>query len=80
LPLPIGTCSVGYNLAGFQIIRREDVRLTVGFVAKLDVVMRVGALSETLAVSSAAPVVDVTSTTSRAVLTTETLELKFVKK
>jgi hypothetical protein len=49
-------------------------------VAKLDVVMRVGALSETLAVSGAAPVVHVTSTTSRTVLTTETLELKFVKK
>jgi outer membrane receptor protein involved in Fe transport len=75
IPLPIGTYSVEYTLAGFQIIRREDVRLTVGFVAKLDVVLKVGALSETLTVSGAAPVVDVTSTTSRTVLTTETLEL-----
>src|SRR4051794_38877864 len=75
VPLPIGTYMVNYTLAGFQTIRREDVRITVGFVAKVDIVMKVGALSETLTVSGAAPVVDVTSTTSRTVLTTETLEL-----
>jgi hypothetical protein len=74
-PLPIGTYRVEYSLSGFQTIRREDVRLTVGFVAKLDIVLKIGALAETLTVSGAAPVVDVTSTTSRTVLTTETLDL-----
>ena len=32
-PLPIGTYTVTYELAGFQNLRREGVRLTVGFVA-----------------------------------------------
>jgi hypothetical protein len=79
MPLPIGTCSVGYNLAGFHHPTRGR-STDRWFRGEADVVLKVGALSETLAVSGAAPVVDVTSTTSRTVLTTETLELKFVKK
>ena len=74
-PLPIGTYSIDYSLSGFRTIRRAEVRLTVGFVAKIDAVMEVGALEETLTVSGAAPVVDVTSTATRTILTTETLEL-----
>src|SRR6185436_2042194 len=35
-PLPIGTYSVRYELGGFETIQREGIRLTVGFVAKLD--------------------------------------------
>ena len=36
-PLPIGTYDVTYSLSGFQSVKREGVRLTVGFSAKLDV-------------------------------------------
>ena len=43
-PLPIGTYSVEYTLAGFQTVRREDVRLTAGFAAKVDVVLKVGGI------------------------------------
>src|SRR5437899_10972909 len=32
-PLPIGTYEVRYDLAGFQAIRREALRLPSGFVA-----------------------------------------------
>ena len=74
-PLPIGLYQVVYTLQGFQTVRREDIRLTVGFAAKLDVAMKVGTLAETITVSGAAPVVDVTSTTATTVLTRETLEL-----
>ncbi len=75
MPLPIGTYSVEYLLSGFQSIRREDLRLTVGFVAKVDVVLKVGSLEETVTVSGASPVVDVTSTTTRTELTREVLDL-----
>jgi hypothetical protein len=74
-PLPIGTFEVVYSLSGFQVIRREGLRLTVGFVAKVDVVLKVGALEESVTVSGAAPVVDVTSAASSTHMTEETLEL-----
>ncbi len=74
-PLPLGTYSVEYALEGFQSLRRTDLRLTAGFTAKVDVVMKVSTLNETITVSGAAPVVDVTSTTATTQLTRETLEV-----
>jgi len=73
--LPIGTYAVVYTLEGFETVRRPDLRLTIGFQAKVDIVLKLGTLSESVTVSGAAPVVDVTSTTSRTQLTRETLEL-----
>jgi hypothetical protein len=74
-PLPIGTFTVVYTLAGFQTVRREEVRLTVGFAARLDVSLNVGSLEESVTVSGASPVVDLTSTATRTEFTKETLEL-----
>jgi hypothetical protein len=74
--LPIGTYAVVYALEGFETVRRQELRLTIGFQAKVDIVMKVGALSESVTVTGEAPVVDVTSTTSRTQLTRETLELR----
>ncbi len=74
-PLPIGLYTVVYELAGFQNLRRENVRLTVGFVAKLDQVLNLGAVSETITVSGASPLVDVTNTATRTELTREQLEV-----
>ena len=74
-PLPIGTYTVQYELAGFGTVRRQDIRLTAGFTARVDVALKVGALQETVTVSGAAPVVDVTSSATRTQLTRETLEL-----
>ena len=73
-PLPIGTYEVTYELPGFQSIRREGVRLTSGFTAKIDTVMGVGGLQESVTVSGASPVVDVTATSTSTRLTTEMLE------
>jgi len=64
-PLPIGTFEVSYDLTGFQGIRREALRLTSGFVAKIDIVMKVGSLEESVSVTGASPVVDVTATSTR---------------
>jgi hypothetical protein len=73
-PLPIGTYDITFDLAGFQAVKREGVRLTQGFVAKLDIVLKVGSLEETVTVSGASPIVDVTSTAGSTQLTRETLE------
>jgi hypothetical protein len=74
-PLPIGIYTVEYTLSGFQTVRNEGVRLTVGFTARVDVPLKVGALQETITVSGAAPVVDTTSTTATTQFTRESIEL-----
>ncbi|MBF8301326.1 MAG: TonB dep Rec protein [Acidobacteria bacterium] len=74
-PLPIGTYAVQYELQGFGTLRRQDIRLTTGFTARVDVALNVGALAESITVSGAAPVVDVASTSGRTQLTRETLDL-----
>ena len=73
--LPIGTYAVQYELQGFGGLRREDIRLTAGFTARVDVALKLGALTETVTVSGAAPIVDVASTAGRTELTRETLDL-----
>src|SRR5207245_5996182 len=51
------------------------VRLTAGFTAKIDVVLKLGSLQESITVSGASPLVDVASATTQTALTRETLEL-----
>lgn len=72
--LPIGNYGVRYELSGFQSVQREEIRLTLGFVAKLDIVLTVGDLAESVTVSGQSPVVDVMSTTPRTEFLRETLE------
>jgi Carboxypeptidase regulatory-like domain len=74
-PLPLGTYTVQYELQGFGTLRREDIRLTAGFTARVDVALSVGAVAETVTVSGAAPVVDVASTSGKTQLTREALDL-----
>lgn len=62
LDLPPGTYRVEYDLAGFSRHVRSEVRLTAGFAARLDVSLSVASISETVTVSGAAPLVDVTNT------------------
>src|SRR5439155_16862255 len=74
-PLPLGTYTVEYALEGFQTVRRADLRISAGFTAKVDIVLKVSTLAETITVSGEAPLVDVTSTTATTQLTRETLEV-----
>jgi Carboxypeptidase regulatory-like domain len=74
-PLPIGTYVVEYTLSGFQTVKHDGIRLTVGFTARLDVQLKVGSLQESITVSGASPVVDTTSTTATTQFTRETIEL-----
>jgi len=74
-PLPVGVYTVDYELSGFQSARREEIRLTVGFSARLDMILKIGALEETVNVSSQSPLVDVKSTTATTQFTQEQLEV-----
>src|SRR5207247_6702848 len=60
--LRVGVYRVVAELAGFQSVIRENVELSVGFVARIDITLKVGSVAETVTVSGASPVVDVTTT------------------
>jgi hypothetical protein len=73
-PLPIGTYSLTFELSGFETVKQAEIRLTVGFVAKVNIVMKIGALQENVTVSGASPLVDAVSTSATTQLTREALE------
>jgi hypothetical protein len=62
--LPIGTYGLNYELGGFSNVRREGIIVQIGFTATVNVQLQLATLQETVTVTGASPVVDVTSTTS----------------
>ncbi|MCM3879240.1 MAG: TonB-dependent receptor [Vicinamibacterales bacterium] len=74
-PLPQGTFVVTYELAGFQTIKRDGVRLALGFTATLDQIMSLGAVQETVTVSGQAPLVDVKNASTSIDMSAESLEI-----
>src|SRR5262245_22929934 len=60
--LPAGTYRLKAELTGFSVSIRDDLRLTVGFNARVDLTLKVGAVEESVTVSGQSPVVDVSST------------------
>jgi len=62
IDLPSGTYRVTYELSGFTTMVREGIVLTTAFNARVDAVMKVAAVAETITVSGETPLVDVTST------------------
>lgn len=68
LELPPGVYAVTFELSGFQTSARTDIHLTVGFSGKVDVVMKIGALTETVQVSGLSPVVDTVNVTGQTTL------------
>jgi len=68
-----GTYELIAELQGFKKVDRKDLRLEVGKTASLDVTMEVGGVEETLTVSAASPLVDVTSKELGGNITSETL-------
>jgi hypothetical protein len=73
-PLPIGTYTIRYEIQGFQAVERAEVRLAIGFVAKIDVALKIATFEQSVVVSGQSPVVDVTSATPRTQFLRETLE------
>src|SRR5262245_54525844 len=48
LDLPVGTYSVQFELQGFQTAIHTDIRLTVGIAGRVDGLMKIGAITETV--------------------------------
>src|SRR5262245_15593539 len=59
--LPPGTYVVTFSLQGFNVVKRDGVELSGSFTAQIDAEMGVGGLAETITVTGASPIVDVTS-------------------
>jgi hypothetical protein len=69
--LRVGVYRLKTDLEGFQSFVREGLQLDTGFVARLDIVVKVGTLAETVTVSGASPVVDVVTTRGGQTLATD---------
>jgi hypothetical protein len=72
--LPAGTYTLRFELPGFSALIREGLRLTIGFVARVDENLKLGTLAESVTVSGQSPVVDTTSTSASVAFTNEILE------
>jgi Carboxypeptidase regulatory-like domain len=72
--LPAGTYILKFELTGFTTLIREGLRLTIGFVARVDENLKLGTLEESVTVSGQSPVVDTTSTSASVAFTKEILE------
>ena len=73
-PLPIGTYTVEYTLSGFQTLRREGIRLTVGFTARLDVGLTVGRSRSRSPSPGQSPLIDTTVGRDHDAVTREAME------
>lgn len=71
LRLPIGTYKATFSLPGFSTVEQTSVVLNSGFTATINISLKISSLNETIQVSGQSPVVDVKSTTSQMVLTSE---------
>ena len=72
--VPIGRYSVAFELSGFRRTMRQNVEVTSNFNAEINAVLEVGALSEEVTISAAAPVVDTRKTAVGATFTADILE------
>jgi hypothetical protein len=72
--LPAGIYVLKFELTGFSTLIREDLRLTIGFTARVDESLKVGAMEESVTVSGQSPIVDITSTSASVAFTKEILE------
>jgi hypothetical protein len=70
-----GTYTVTFTLTGFKTYRRDGLQLPAEFTATVNAELGVGTLEETITVTGASPVVDVTSAAKTAVLDREAIDL-----
>ena len=69
-----GVYTVTFTLEGFSKVVRSGIELPSGFTAQVSVSLNIGALSETITVSGASPVVDTTSMRKQETLNASQLE------
>jgi hypothetical protein len=60
--LPPGTYQVRYQLAGFGTVVRDDLRITSGFNARVNVTLPLATVEQDITVRAQSPLVDVVST------------------
>jgi hypothetical protein len=69
--LAAGTYRLRYELSGFQPLIREGLTIGAGFAARVDIQLKIGSVQETVTVSGASPIVDVTTTSGAQTLSPE---------
>src|SRR6185503_9963728 len=67
-----GVYNVRAELQGFKAVEQKDVAVGLGRVVEIPLKMEIGGLTETVQVTATTPLVDATTTTSGAVLDTDT--------
>jgi hypothetical protein len=60
--LPPGVYAVTYELAGFNTVKRENIQISIGFTATVNVELAVATLQESVTVTGESPVIDTTAT------------------
>ena len=60
--IPPGVYQLTYELSGFGTVRRDEIRVTLGFTATVNVELGVATLQESVTVTGESPVVDTQST------------------
>ena len=60
--LPPGTYQLVFEVTGFGKVVRPDIQLTTGFVARIDMSLKIARVEETVTVSGQSPLVDVETT------------------
>ena len=69
-----GTYTVTFTLTGFRALKREGIALTSGFTATINADLPVGSLEESITVSGATPVVDITNVRRQTAVTRDLLD------
>jgi len=69
-----GSYSVRAELQGFKAFEQKDIRVVLGQTVDIPIAMQIGGVTELVNVTGAASVIDTTSTTAGAVLSSELLE------
>ena len=71
--LPPGTYSVTFSLQGFNQVKRDGIELSGQFTAQIDADMKVGGVTETITVTGASPIVDVSSIRRQTTISSDVL-------
>ncbi len=69
-----GSYNVAFTLPGFKTFRRDGLELQAEFTATINAELAVGSLEETITVTGASPVVDVTTAAKVSVLNREAID------
>src|SRR6266704_3056883 len=60
--LPPGSYTVTFELPGFNTLKRENIQISMGFTATVNVELAVASLQETVTVTGDSPVIDTSNT------------------